>query len=384
MNTTTHNPDSKEQMKAIQLLASNRSQNVKTWTKHTRCIEQIKLAMQKLGDYSSARKCVHNFDTDPEELIKWVWSYQDDILTHLQNQNFSLGTIMNKLCTILVILFPVKQTRDELKKMIKKHKTKSSLTLLASSKETVFSELLYIKFLDVHDKIRKVTQTLKFKQVKSAKQEENWVDWSRIQGITKNLKKEAVNLKVKGQTLSESRFKKLGDYLTLALYTYHPPRRVCDYSNMHIIKEADYLNPKIDLVKHNWLVITKYKKNPNYFVFTSEVQKNRKMHKMFVDKRLNKVLELYLHYSPLKDSIYPMSEAKGGTDNDRCALGLRIIKIIKEYIPDKHITAVNLRTFFRTDWDKKNHPASLEVQNKLASDMGHTYMTAIANYVKVD
>ena len=70
MNTTTHNPDSKEQMKAIQLLASNRSQNVKTWTKHTRCIEQIKLAMQKLGDYSSARKCVHNFDTDPEELIK--------------------------------------------------------------------------------------------------------------------------------------------------------------------------------------------------------------------------------------------------------------------------------------------------------------------------
>ena len=384
MNTTTHNPDSKEQMKAIQLLATNRSQNVKTWNTHTRCIEQIKLAMQKIGDYSSARKGVHKYDTDPNELIKWVWNYQDDILTYLQNQNYSLGTVLNKLCSVLVILFPFKQTPDELKKMIKNHKTKSALTMLAASNETVFTELLYIKFLNVHNKIQQVTQSKQNKQVKSKKQEENWVDWNRIEGITKNLKKEAVTLKVKGQSLSESRFKKLGDYLTLAFYTYHPPRRVCDYSNMHIIKEADYLNPKIDLVKHNWFVITKYKKNPNYFVFTSEVQKNRKMHKMFVDKRLNKVLELYLHYSPLKDSIYPMSEAKGGTDNDRVTLGLRITRIIKEYIPDKHITPVNLRTFFRTDWDKKNHPASLEVQNKLASDMGHTYLTAIANYVKVD
>jgi len=353
MNTTTHNPDSKEQMKAIQLLASNRSPNVKTWTKHTRCIEQIKLAMQKLGDYSSARKCVHNFDTDPEELIKWVWSYQDDILTHLQNQNFSLGTIMNKLCSVLVILFPFKQSPEQLRKMIKKHKTKQPIDFTQDAQK-LMKEKLYIKFLDVHNKIKEVTQTQQIKQLKSAKQEENWVEWSRIEGITKRLKILNSDIKkVKGQILSKARFKKLGDYLTLALYTYHPPRRVCDYSNMHIIKEADYLNPKIDIVKNNWLVITKYKKNPNYFIFPSEVQKNRKMHKMFVDKRLNKILELYLHYSPVKDSLYPMSQANGGTDNDRCALGLRIAKIIKEYIPDKHITALNLRTFFRTDWDKR-------------------------------
>jgi len=252
----------------------------------------------------------------------------------------------------------------------------------------------------------------KSQQLKSVKQDKNWVSWDEILALqntmalevrklfkTEGLKK-VVPTTIKGkQTLKVAAAKELNrkqrtalqNLLILSLYTLIKPRRL-DYANMEIISRKNYNSlSSEDKQKTNYLVIVG--KNKKFFSFGKQAQKNQNRDKhgvkqpvylLDVPSKLNSILKLYLLFHPqdkFKDNFLTRTflyNTRGGAISGD-GLSKAMIKIMKSRFK-KNISPTMLRTIYLSD--KHKNDVSLAEKQTTAEEMGHTVATANSSYQK--
>jgi hypothetical protein len=131
------------------------------------------------------------------------------------------------------------------------------------------------------------------KNVKSKKQEDNWIEWDDIQKIKSEYADAVKSLTGRKQATIEER-NKLLDFLVLSLYTEIPPRRNQDYAVMYVVKKYSPSLPadrNYYSLEDNKFIFQKYKTAKSYGMNELDISDNEPL--------LN-VLNLYLKHHPLK------------------------------------------------------------------------------------
>lgn len=184
------------------------------------------------------------------------------------------------------------------------------------------------------------------KQMKTDKQNDNWISFDEVKIIHNNLKKETSPLWSK-EKLSTDELQRLQNYIILSLYTMIPPRRLLDYTEMKI-KNIDKEND--NFMEKNKLVFNKYKTAKFYGKQEVEIPLKLKL-------LLNKWIKLnpteYLLFDVKNDKLTPSK------------LNQRLNKIF-----NKNISASMLRHIYISDEVLAEMPA-LEKLKKVANDMAH-------------
>jgi len=131
---------------------------------------------------------------------------------------------------------------------------------------------------------------LKEPNTRSEKQEANWVEWKDVEAKVAELAKD-VSSSLKSKHITPVQWDTLVYYVVLSLYTYVPPRRNQDYSQMYVVKkwepDMDKSKNYYDLTTHQF-VFNKYKTARAYGV-----------QKVEVPEVLQNVLSTYIKRHPL-------------------------------------------------------------------------------------
>jgi len=253
----------------------------------------------------------------------------------------------------------------------------------------------------------------KSQQLKTVKQDKNWVSWDEIlklqntmalevrkmfrtEGlkVVKNIAAEGKKAKlkaVKGKELNRKQRTALQNLLILSLYTLIKPRRL-DYANMSVISRKNYNQlSSEDRQKTNYLVIVG--KTKKFFSFGKQAQKNQNRDKhgvkqptylLDVPSKLNSILNLYLLFHPedaFKKNFITRTflyNTRGGAISGD-GLSKAMIKIMKARFK-KNISPTMLRTIYLSDKHKNDVP--LAEKQSTAEEMGHTVATSNSSYQK--
>jgi hypothetical protein len=136
---------------------------------------------------------------------------------------------------------------------------------------------------------------------KTEKQKDNWLSWADVVKVRDGLRSETNPLSIgaRGRSLDDEDFTKLLEYLLVSLYTYIPPRRNKDYSEMRVVKK--YRPSMSDEFNY-------YDREGRQFIFNT--YKTAKRYGQQIEKvpdELVSVLELYLKFHPLRKlASYPL------------------------------------------------------------------------------
>jgi integrase len=207
------------------------------------------------------------------------------------------------------------------------------------------------------------------KNVKTDKQQENWVSWEEIDNIKNSLKEQVFSYK---KTLTPEQFNKVLDLFILSLYTDLPPRRNMDYQICYIIKEYNesFSNDK------NYCDITN-----NEFIFN--MYKTRRRYgqqrvKFGNNKDFMEIFEKYIQYHPLynkkigKTTEYPLLVNAYGTH----LTALNGITRILNRIFKKKVSSSMLRHIYLTN----KYGDELEEMKNDSELMAHSLQTQ-QNYI---
>lgn len=140
--------------------------------------------------------------------------------------------------------------------------------------------------------------------VKTAKQEENWLSWDVVQAHESRLKGEVEALK--GKELNSSQWDTLLSFMVLSLYTRFAPRRNQDYMFMKLVGDEK----KATEADSNYLVLGKMPK----FIFRKYKTSKKHGEQVFdLPIELVDALTLYLNAHPLltKSAKLPLAKKVG-------------------------------------------------------------------------
>jgi len=266
------------------------------------------------------------------------------------------------------------------------------------------------------DKLQQLAQRYneqKSQQLKTVKQDKNWVSWDDIlklqntmalevkgmikkdELIQKTLKfvnkKGAKIYEKKGKQINRKQRTAIQNLLILSLYTLIKPRRL-DYANMEIISRKNYNSlSSEDKQKMNYLVVVGRTKK--FFSFGKQAQKNQNRDKhgvkqpvylLDVPPKLNSIINIYMYFHPqdaFKDNFLTRTflyNTRGGAISGD-GLSKAMIKIMKARFK-KNISPTMLRTIYLSDKHKNDVP--LAEKQTTAEEMGHTVATANSSYQK--
>jgi len=248
-------------------------------------------------------------------MSKTTSDYMLHLLEELQKTNIvestannyirNLYTLNNKKpFTSLVFL----KHKNQIENALKPYANSTRKTFLAS----IVSVLYLVKDKRTYGKLYRDYKELlnekvkeendKPKNVKTEKQNDNWITWDEIKEIKSNLYDKVKHLLKRKQATSNER-KALSDYFILSLYTDLPPRRNQDYQLCYIIKEYNKSFPnKAFPDDKNYLalddkkfIFNAYKTSKKY----GQQQVSFKDNEPFIE-----ALHLYLKHHPLKPARY--------------------------------------------------------------------------------
>ena len=149
---------------------------------------------------------------------------------------------------------------------------------------------VYDKYQEMlNDKINEING--KPKNVKTHKQEENWVSWEEIQTIKSELLEKVNEFKNQKQ-LTNTQFLTLLKYFVLCLYTEIPPRRNQDYQMCYIIKKY---NDKMDTDRNYYSIDDK-----TFYFNVYKTSKTYGQQQINIDdnKALLNAFNIYLKFHP--------------------------------------------------------------------------------------
>lgn len=190
-------------------------------------------------------------------------------------------------------------------------------------------------------------------QVKSQKQEENWLSWNEIKTVWSNLKKQVAPLFSK-ERMTTSEFQQLQDFVILSVYTLIKPRRIQDYTELKI-KNVD----KSDTGKDNYI-------DKKQFVFrTYKTAKTYNEQRVDIPPSLKTILNKWIRINPFEYLFVDVN----GNQLSQPQLTLRLNRIFSS--TGRKVSANILRHSYLSEL-LKDMPA-LSKLDAIAREMGHDF-----------
>jgi len=337
---------------------SSTSIKEKTWKTYERNIKQLYDKFFDVGKYQN-----NDFLEDTDKIQEYL-----NILGKAKKRLM--------LSVILIMLSPIKNDPEEIKKPIYLH---------------------YLK--ELRDDTKEASAEAS-EQKKSIKQSENWVDWNEILNVQKlyknKVRKQLQIFNTKHELWSDYKPNReiktlIQDYLIISLYTLIAPRRL-DYANMKMLTLKRYNNLSQD-AKETFNYLIHNGRNRKTFSFGKQAQKNRNIDRngiqqsvyiLKVPPALNTVINTYLKWNGFEETsanwVRILLKNTRGDPITTDGLSKWIIKILKENFPNKNITPTMLRTIYLTDLQKDD--TALLKKQSTAEEMGHSIAVAEKHYVK--
>ena len=206
----------------------------------------------------------------------------------------------------------------------------------------------------------KIYEDHKDLQIKSKKEDENWMEWDEILKIYDNLKFQGEALiKMKLTKYSKEQTKLMTDYILLSMYVLIPPRRLVDFATMKIRNfnnDDNHIN-----MKTKKLNFATYKTSKKYGTQIFNMPKE--------------LLALIKKWMKVNDSDYLLIEKLMPSELNKKLHGI---------FKPKKISVNMLRHIFLTDYynTMNGMPSIIDMKN-MASMMGHSIETAL-QYIKKD
>ena len=259
----------------------------------------------------------------------------ESIVETLRIANMSESTIKTYLCAII---WQIKKT-DAL-----------------SNKYEDFIQSLSNKISEINTYLQKQVN----KGVLSKKQEANYLTWNKVIDVHNILK-----------SLHNNSQKDFSNYLLVSLYVLFPPRRIMDYSQLHVLFDFDDSfikeNPTDDFDNKNYYVYDKNLlifnnwKNKTVFNKDSNEVKYKQQH-FTISSQLNDLLKSYIDKFNIKASIFGVSDK---------AIIKRLQTIFNTHA-GKSTSADALRQSYITQQDKLGNIKNMQAKLELAEKMGHS------------
>tara|TARA_Y100001963_G_C6787899_1_gene453907 strand:+ start:558 stop:1529 length:972 start_codon:yes stop_codon:yes gene_type:complete len=280
--------------------------------------------------------------------INFLKTKQNVILKELENMSSSKKK--NYLASILVALSP---ERGQIRKGYKDNYDK-------------YKDLLTAEHKAYTDRVNKKEMT--------SKEKENMVTFKELEKVRQKYEN---NVKHIGYTQKSEGLKKakhldlLQKYLLASIYTLMPPRRNA-YAKMKIIKYKDYDKlPESEKQDNNYLVI--YSRNKKKFAFGDfKTKKTFGLQEITIPKRLNSIINLWLHFNPNKEYLLIDKRGKAMTHN---GLTKYLNKVFEP--TGKKISTTMLRKIYLTS----KYGKLTEEMAEDAEKMGHSKSTQ-QKYIK--
>jgi integrase len=199
------------------------------------------------------------------------------------------------------------------------------------------------------------------KQVFSKKKEDNYIRWSEVMEIYKNLEEEVKPLWK--MTLNKTQFFRLQDYVILSCYVLIAPRRSKDFCQFKI--------RKVDEEIGNYMLVPKKKKKASSFVFNQYKNGKRLGTEIVpIPLVLKRIIDKWIAKNPydwlfLNTQYHKMNASR--------------MTILLNRIFEKKISTTMLRNIYLTS--KFDH-VDLEDLEDTAYKMGNNQITRILKYVK--
>lgn len=244
------------------------------------------------------------------------------------------------------------------------------ISIVSLLKQEPKQKKLYDKYYTL---LLEYNKDLKTNNVKSAKQQENWINQDEIKEIYNKMGEE-LKPKLEKKKLTDAEFQELLNWVVLSLYTLNPPRRNLDYQYMVIVKKY---SDELDKM-YNYLDLEKNEFHFNNF----KTKKTYQRQTVPINEELQLVIKEYLKFHPLakqikkKDSIVPFLVNFNGAPFENTNTITRILNKIF----GKKIGSSMLRNIYLTT----KYSGNLESLNKDATDMGTSSNTIQNQYVKLD
>lgn len=200
------------------------------------------------------------------------------------------------------------------------------------------------------------------KNIKSQKQEDNWITWEEVEQIKNELREEAE--KIDNKNLSKKQYLTILKYFVISLYTDLAPRRNLDYMDCFIIKK---FNDKLETNKNYYSI-----DDETFYFYKYKTSKKYGLQKIFVGDNddFMDALDLYLSYNPAlkgkqrKNKLTPLLVDYEGKKLSTINSITRLLhKIFK-----KKIGSTMLRHIYLTD----KYGKQLTEMKADAEEMGHS------------
>lgn len=234
-------------------------------------------------------------------------------------------------------------------------KTKNGTTIQLTSVKLYFSSILwYLKTNNLPYFTDELSQELckingKLKTIIESNtlinsQKENYLEWDKILEIYNNLSKT--------HDTSQTRHK---NYVLLSCYILLPPRRLKDFSLMHITNNLQNL----DDCKNYYI----NQSDCHFFIFQEYKTKNKyKVQKIRVPPPLETIINLYISKYSITDSLFKLSEKN---------INNRLSRIFIKYA-NKQISVNILRHSYITYLKKSGKLNDLQIKKTISEIMGHS------------
>jgi hypothetical protein len=253
----------------------------------------------------------------------------------------------------------------------------NSIVVLLRSNEEKYEKLIE-KYAKEIKKIQDKMEDFYEKNIKSEKQEKNWVDYNEIVDLYNKYKKEYNSLIKKNsvEDIRKSKIKKelVKDTVLLALYSgvYFPPVRN-DFNEMEIINQGEDMDNK-----KNYLVLMN--NNTIKFIFNEfKTAKSKGSQEILIKNKT--LIDLLLKHIEIQDKDYLLINSQG---NPLTANGLtkQLNNIFKREF-NKSISSSLIRNIYISHiYNNKN--LSTAEKKSLAEKMLHTKGIAEDVYNKID
>ena len=194
------------------------------------------------------------------------------------------------------------------------------------------------------------------KQIKTEKEQQNWLDWSEILKIHAQMKNNADHI-MKQSSLDNKQIDYLTKYIMLSMYILLPPRRLLGYAGMKMrnFTESDnYIDVKKGIIHY-----TNYKTSHKYGKQTFPLSINLRA--------------LIRKWMKINQSDYLLTKEYSPSE---------LTKELNSIFKPRKISVNMLRHSFLTDYyGKFNGMPDLSIMQDLALKMGHSLETAL-QYIK--
>jgi hypothetical protein len=304
-----------------------------------------------MGYLSIIEKITKELTTKPFALT--ILNNYKEVIKILEKK--PLNTSKNYISAILVALAPKKKSPE---------------------KKYINSYNLYLKRLT---ELNKEYITDKEKQLKSDKEQKEWVEWPDLIKVFDTLRKKIrhLNYNSNNTTLKKKKhFILLQKYLVAGLYLLQPPRRN-EYADMIIIRQHPTYPQEYDINSkyHNYLVV--HSRNKKTFIFNRyKTSSTYGQQKIKVNKKLNSILNLWLLFNKTPYLLLNINKTQLSSNG--------LTKFLqKTFAPTgKKISSIMLRHIYLSYKYGKDTPYIQKKSDAIL--MGHSVITQQQIYTKIN